>query len=565
MVRNLVHMLMALSMAALPCAGMAQASADMPRLERAVVFAPDFSRAITSNSRLGDFRGAVTKLFPAVVQASGKFRVIDEELARSAKSDPKTRDELIAQFEVDGFLSLEVTDRGDTVDFVVRLMGRKLDILLQESESADLPAVEAGGVPGAQKILETLVFRMLNRVPYDAKVLSMQGRFIVVSGGAEQGVEPGDEFVVSRVAVASRHPATGAWNKFTVEELGRGRVIEVKERTSIAKMTSQIKPGAVSVGDGVKLARIPSRARFAREDRAAEYGTGVLGAGARPIPVEPMTPPVPPRPSSTPHAPSQSRQDATAKRDDVPAALPEEQGGIGGGGNGETWFGDVAAGVFSEGELGLGLRSWSVAGPVKASTAAPYTLVNNVSLRGTRRLSVEASGDFEADFSFGSSKKGSFTGYDLRANGYLEYPVARQTIKGPLQVNKWRYGAVGRLVGLSVSGESFGGLDAFFLGGFAGGRGDWAVGGTDRKIGVQGDVFLYPLTVGSFGYKGTKHSVDSALGTGIELKLFRPADVKGDAEYGLTWQYESHSFSLANGKTSVYDSSRFYLGIRSEL
>ncbi len=195
----------------------------------------------------------------------------------------------------------------------------------------------------------------------------------------------------------------------------------------------------------------------------------------------------------------------------------------------------------------------------------PYTLVNNVSLRGTRKLSLEASGDFEADFSFGSSRKGSFTGYDLRANGYLEYPVARETVSGPLQIKRWRYGGVGRLVGLNVAGESFGGLDAFFVAGFVGGRGDWEIAGGSRKLGVQGDLFLYPLTVGSYGYKGAKQSIDSSLGTGIELKLFRPADVKGDPEYGLTWQYESHSFSLANGKSAAYDSSRFYLGIRSEL
>ncbi|NBQ53188.1 MAG: hypothetical protein EBU49_06380 [Proteobacteria bacterium] len=171
----------------------------------------------------------------------------------------------------------------------------------------------------------------------------------------------------------------------------------------------------------------------------------------------------------------------------------------------------------------------------------------------------------EADFSFGSSLSGSFTGYDLRGNGYLEYPVARESQGTVIQLHRWRYGGVGRLVGLSVSGEKFGGLDAFFFGGFVGGRGDLNVGDNSRKLGVQGDLFLYPLTVGSFGYKGVKQSIDSALGTGIEVKLFRPADAKGAAEYGLTWQYESHSFQLGNSKTAAYDSSKFYLGIRSEL
>jgi hypothetical protein len=247
----------------------------------------------------------------------------------------------------------------------------------------------------------------------------------------------------------------------------------------------------------------------------------------------------------------------------IPVAS-EEEGGIGGGKK-DTWFGSVAAGIFSEGELGLGLRSWSVSGPVSASTAAPYTLVNNISLRGTRRLSVEASGDLEADFSFGSTTRGSFSGYDLRGNGYLEYPVAPGTFSGVPTLRKWRYGGVGRLVGLSVSGERFGGLDAFFLGFFGGARGDVMVGGTNRKVGLQGDFFLYPLTVGSYGYRGAQQSISSALGSALELKIFRPADIKGDAEYGLTWQYETHSFSLANGKTAGYDSSRFYLGIRAEL
>ncbi len=559
-------------------ASRAIAAVDMPRLERAVVFSPDFSASIVSDPHFADFRAGVQQSFPEAVQTSGRFRVIDPELSRNARADEKVRLELIEQFEVDAFVSLEVRDRADTVDFIVRLLGRKSEPLLQESEAIDVAEVDSGGAEAIKKLIQGLVFRLFNRVPYDAKVLSLQGRFLVVSGGLEQGVQVGDDIAVSRVAVISRHPATGAWNKFSIEELGRAQVVEVKGRTSIARMTSQIKPGAVRVGDGVKLVRIASRARFAREAAVTSYGPEVLGSGARPIPVEPMTPPhaevVPEKIASVTEAPSAPMTPAAVplvpRVEGVPPAPAgsdandASDGGIGGGRK-DTWFGSVAAGIFSEGELGLGLRSWSVSGPVSASTAAPYTLVNNISLRGTRRLSREAFGDLEADLAFGSTLKGSFTGYDLRGNGYLEYPLDKEAVRGPLQIHRWRYGGVGRLVGLNISGESFGGLDAFFLGGFAGGRGDLHVGSEEQKLGIQGDVFLYPLTVGSYGYKGVKQSINSALGTGFELKLFRPAPAKGDSEYGLTWQYESHSFKLGNGKTAAYDSSRFYLGIRAEL
>lgn len=568
------------------CAAFAEgnvlAAADMPRLERAVVFPPVFSQSILSNPRMADFRSGVQRIFPEAVKSSGRFRVIDAELTRNARNDEKIRADLIEQFEVDGFVSLDILDRTDTVDFVVRLFDRKLEPLLQESDSVDVARIDSAGEAGIKNSIEGLVYRLFNRVPYDAKILSMQGRFLVVSGGLEQGVQVGDEIKISRVAVTSRHPATGAWNKFSVEALGSAQVAEVKDRTSIARMTGQIKPGAVRVGDGVKLLRIASRARFAREAAVPSYGPEVLGSGTRPIPVEPLTPqlaagnpekvvqtnekpavvnPVPAAPAAvSPLDPPV----ATEEQVTPAASVAEEEGGVGGGRK-ESWFGSVAAGIFSEGELGLGLRSWSVTGPVSASTAAPYTLVNNIGLRGTRRLSREAFADMEADFSFGSSLNGSFTGYDLRGNGYLEYPVERESQGAGIQFHRWRYGGVGRLVGLSVSGEKFGGLDAFFFGGFVGGRGDLNVGDKNRKLGIQGDVFLYPLTVGSYGYKGVKQSIDSALGTGIEVKLFRPADAKGAAEYGLTWQYESHSFQLGNSKTAVYDSSKFYLGIRSEL
>lgn len=568
------------------CAAFAEgnvlAAADMPRLERAVVFPPVFSQSILSNPRMADFRSGVQRIFPEAVKSSGRFRVIDAELTRNARTDEKIRADLIEQFEVDGFVSLDILDRTDTVDFVVRLFDRKLEPLLQESDSVDVARIDSAGEAGIKNSIEGLVYRLFNRVPYDAKILSMQGRFLVVSGGLEQGVQVGDEIKISRIAVTSRHPATGAWNKFSVEALGSAQVAEVKDRTSIARMTGQIKPGAVRVGDGVKLPRIASRARFAREAAVPSYGPEVLGSGTRPIPVEPLTPqlaagnpekvvqtnekpavvsPVPAAPAAV--SPLGSPV-ATEEQVTPAASVAEEEGGVGGGRK-ESWFGSVAAGIFSEGELGLGLRSWSVTGPVSASTAAPYTLVNNIGLRGTRRLSREAFADMEADFSFGSSLNGSFTGYDLRGNGYLEYPVDRESQGAGIQFHRWRYGGVGRLVGLSVSGEKFGGLDAFFFGGFVGGRGDLNVGDTNRKLGIQGDVFLYPLTVGSYGYKGVKQSIDSALGTGIEVKLFRPADAKGAAEYGLTWQYESHSFQLGNSKTAVYDSSKFYLGIRSEL
>ena len=329
-------------------AGVSLAAVDMPRLERAVVFSPDFSPSIVSNPRLSAFQGDVKSSFPEAVKSSGRFRVIDAELARSARTDEKVRNELIEQFEVDGFVSLEVLDRTDTIDFVARLMGRKLEILLQEAESIDAAGIDSAGAGGVKRVIEGLVFRLFNRVPYDAKVLSMQGRFIVVSGGAEQGVEVGDDIAISRVSVTSRHPATGAWNKFSVEELGRGKVAEVKGRTSIARLTDQIKPGAIRVGDGVKLVRIASRARFARETTTAEYGAGVLGSGTRPIPVIPMAVPekLPASPSenpsenpsavtpqSAPAAPTISS--AVAVVEPVPAVSPvpasEEEGGIGGG------------------------------------------------------------------------------------------------------------------------------------------------------------------------------------------------------------------------------------------
>lgn len=600
-------------------------SAEMPRLERAMVFTADISNALAINPRMSSFIRSIESGFPDVVKASKRFRIMDDELSLEARRDSKARAQLVDQFEVDAFFTLEVASRGDTIDLTARLLSPTLKILLQESESVDLVAMAAADAAVVRKVLEPLVFRMVNRIPYDAKVLSIQGRFVVLSGGSEQGVVVGDKVEIEDTRVNGRHPATGAWTKFTTRRLGEGKVIELKDRTAIAQLLTQSSPGAIRVGHTVKLSRLASRARFARESDGPRYGSDVLGAaasggGTDVIPVVPMvsgndmpsgrnekptqpslaankgpsapaTPSVQlPRvsPSAVPVAKKGEVQgDVESKvqskvqgqqqviSDKAAPVVSEAEGGYGGGSEddvSETWFGQIAAGIFTNGELGLGLRSWSVSGPVAASTAAPYTLVNNISLRGTRRLSPEASGDIEADFSFGSTTKATFTGYDMRANGYLEYPVAGSSADGsgavdlgPVRLTKWRYGGVGRLVGLSVNGESFGGLDAFFLGGFVGGRGNWDLGDNSRGLAVQGDLFLYPLTVGSYGYRGSKYSISSALGTGVELKIFRPAAETGSTEYGLTWQYEMHSFALGNGRDAVYDSSRFYLGLRSEL
>lgn len=583
-----------------PAAATSALASDMPRLERAMVFAPDYSSNIQSNPRMSGLVESVDEQFSEVVRSSGRFRVIDDELGRQARRDRKVRAELVEQFEIDAFFTLEVNARADTIDLTARMLSPSFGILLQESEAVDLMAMVAASGAKVREILEGLVFRMVNRIPYDAKVLSIQGRFVVLSGGAGQGVTVGDSVEIMDIKVAGTHPATGAWTKFSTQQLGTGKIIEVKNNTAIAQLQHQAKPGAIRVGHSVKLARIASRARFAREDAEPEYGTEVLGSGSQvPIPVEPMLTNVPesPRTGAQPNMPSTPAvQLPRVARSEVPAVQPqaskkspepqiiadkpatvtdESEGGYGGGTDenlGQTWFGSIASGIFSDGELGLGLRSWSVSGPVAASTAAPYTLVNNISLRGTRKLSREASGDFETDLSFGSTMRASFTGYDLRANGYLEYPVSESGeasaggfSAGPVRITKWRYGGVGRLVGLNVAGEAFGGLDAFFLGGFVGGRGKWDLGENSRGLAVQGDLFLYPLTVGSYGYRGAKQSIASALGTGVEFKIFRPATDAGATEYGLTWQYEMHSFALGNGRDAIYDSSRFYLGLRSQL
>jgi hypothetical protein len=86
-------------------------------------------------------------------------------------------------------------------------------------------------------------------------VVHIQARLIVVDLTAADGVQPGTRLSVRRAQVSLTHPLTGEPLGELDEEIGTARVVEVRERFSVAEL-EELRPGFdVQVKDRVRFAR----------------------------------------------------------------------------------------------------------------------------------------------------------------------------------------------------------------------------------------------------------------------------------------------------------------------
>lgn len=501
----------------------------------------------------------VETYFPEVVRASRRFRVISDELVSGLWSSPAGREELRTEYELQGYMNLSVQRSGDVVMLAASLLGPKLDLYLTETETVPRLSMTVSDEARLRGVLEHLVFRVINRIPTDVHVTSLQGRFVTLTGGREQDVRAGDQVEIWRVVLASVHPANGSWLEFDHQKLGRAKVVQVNEHTSVAEMTELAYDGAIAQGDGARVPAIAGRRKFALVEehalaaREAERARGVVSA----IPAERIL---------GPRLAEAVAEDETGDARGDAEGDEENAGGLTVSSDGKRALpgflersSDLLMDTgqsFASGTLSLvdrviginkihtwgGTRVWSVSGAASTGGKFPLWLLNHFGIGAGSELWPRVFLMSGAHFGFGATRHGgSFTSYGAQSTGYYQ----GDAFGDGMALGYWFAGARLRLQGLGVGQEVFGGGDWLEVGGVAGLKGKAPIG--ESIVDWTTEVGVTPMVVGRIGYGGKMRTVRSSLGWDLGVEGIQQGVIR-DFEWGMRVGYGNQSLYLSDGK-----------------
>ncbi len=514
---------------------------------------------------LVDARKVIDANFSKAVRASHRFSFLNDDLVKSLWATANGRKELEDDYEVSSYISLDMSTRGDMAVMTVRLLSPKLQTQLQESDVLANSALRSGTADIISSRMTDLVQRMLNRLPIDAHITSVNGGYVTLSGGSTQGIKSGQKFDVLAANISSFHPVTGGWLSFATNRTGSIEVVEVKAQSSIARISSLIKENSIKAGQGIRIDEIAGRARFLATDakpltpsKAVESAAANGASKAESAPTAPSAPqpPVAETAPKTPIAAENGLKELPAKL--VDAAPPTDQNTSKESGNNQAPEGAPETDKFtakimpkgSEMRTWAGVRMWSISGSASANASLPAWLVNSVSGSIYRDFSDTIDYNYGVDFGYGPTGDGSFFSYNLHGAGRW-HMYMKDVLPGADDVN---FGLMANLTSANITGETSGGFDLTMIRLTLGVHG-WAkpdfIG---QKIEWTGEVF-YPLYYsGQFGVKGKFREIVSGSSMAYRIGMYigdRPAQ---GWQYGAAFDLEQNSWSLKTGKTAEQSS-----------
>jgi hypothetical protein len=501
-------------------------SSDLPHI-RNVGVVPVQHAALDAARDLNQARNLASEVFGGAVRASKRFVVLDDDFIASKWSSADGRQELAEDHELHAFISLEIQLREDTVIWYSRLLSPALDTYLIESESMSRTEFAGADKGQVEDRLQTLVFRMLNRLPLDTSVTSVQGKYVTLSGGAEQGINNQDEFTIEQASVVTTHPATGAWLKFDRRVIGKVKIIEVKQLSAIAEIVQMTADDSIKIGHGAKIPDLASRLRF----RRVKAESPTAATDAKPIPSTPLYDVEPQRPTMI------RKEGDSTPIGEQPSGAEAPEDAPDGEGSGP----DVMAALDSlidYGSIDLGLRYWTVTGAAKAEAGS---LPLHFFAHAGRNLSDTTALEAGANVGFGSTLSGGFSGFGI--HGRLVY---RGDIAGGMH---WFASGGGGLSSLAVSDEPVGGYDFTFASGSGGIGGTQAI--AEQRLNWKAELELRPFHIGRVGIRGSFADIKSSLATVIRLAAYQEIGPK-NLEWGGAFESASGSFSLAKNMDVTY-------------
>lgn len=529
---------------------MAAQSEKLPIIQQVGVIPLQWDKQTADSFALEQSRSHYeTGIFAAASNAR-RFRILNSDLVAGMWSDVKGRQELIKQFELHSFLSVGSNNRGETIDITARMLDGNLKTLLIETDTFSAAWFMQASKDALAERAEELVYRIFNRIPVDVSITSIQGQYITLSGGAEQGIQNGDSVDLIRAQINGLHPANGTWLSFSKLPVGKAKIIETKKFSSVARLIELVKENGVEVGDGARIPAIATRVKFARMDKGPE----IVDAGPdATIVVPPLYTNQPAAQPATAVSPFQPNTDEPkpALETKQSAAVPQQQPAPANDDEPSLWK-SVASDVtgqkaFNHITVYSGPQWWSVKGPTNSSGKFPPWLLNSLGVQISRTLLFKIKTDFGGGGSFGNTPHSNYLAYSSFANMYWEDDLI---MAGGL-IKKWRGGGYASFSGMSVPKGPYGGGDWIRGGGFIGLNGTVAF-AAGETYDWYFDYAIMPLNIGRLGYDGKRQNVESSFGMKLSIGAFQGQQT-GALLYGGGIDLGDERMTLSNGRRPHFE------------
>lgn len=464
--------------------------------------------------------------FSRVVESSGRFRVVNDELIGRLILDGRGRDVLKQDYELDAAMVMEAEADKDTVHFTLKLLSAGLQHLLIERKSVSRTEFASKTKAELEDFLKDLTFRLINRLPVDVYVTSLQGGYVTVSGGQDQGLGIGERLEFLDVRVTRFHPADSTWIGFERRPAGKVELIDVKPNSSVGRIIEENRPNAIAVGNGALAQRQPSREYFRHLEQIAGrqemkpsqshvelvaplFGPGggaaaEAGRESEPTAAAASAPVIAPQPEPGDASPRQPEGQPHENRAPVPAAGVSEK---------PMTLADHMKSYADTAYLWFGARQWKFTGPASATGKFPLWLVNAAGGQVKKEIMPSIKIVVGGEFGFGGTGSGDYIG--IGALGRVIYESEVESMREAF--DQVYFGATGSYQGQAVNGEKYGGGD-WLNGGLIAGVGSklFLVGGRQVIDGFA-EFSLTPLTIGRIGYDGSRHGVKSSMGWQFNL------------------------------------------------
>ncbi|MBP9708988.1 MAG: hypothetical protein KBD78_15230 [Oligoflexales bacterium] len=514
----------------------------------------------TNDTLLLNFSERVNQAYLKAVRSSGKFRVINDSLVAKLWSSKQGREELIRDYEINAFLSLNVLIDGETIRFSSRLLSQELQPLILESSAIEKAVFFAFDDKTMRDVLESLIYRTANRIPVDMYVTSIQNTYVTLSGGARQRLEMNKEYEIYRVFIAERHRADQTWKKFYRELVGKVKIVDIKNTAAVGLIVAQSYPGAIEPGDTALIENIPSRTKFltdhetpsSAESEKGELSVDKLNARTRykteedveyikPLikdgklvdetanEAEQASPPEPKNIVKDELNKTNKEAEESERTEDTPEVSAEEEREI------QT---SSSKPIFEELRLRAGLNLWNASGPVSAKADFPTLIINELGASAEHQLSSDLSSEVDLNLLFGSTSSKSYSGLGAGARVFW----SGETTVFSDSAQKYRFGGLAAYKGFGINGGKFGGGDTIIAGGFA--RVYDKLNVANYHFDSYYDFALIPISSGSFGINGKQRAVESSLGWEFKYGAMLENSQNLAINWGAELNFKSYTYTL---------------------
>ncbi len=561
------------------CAEVTSASSSfdsrLPRIKQVAVMPVYWQNDLPDSEAGQRIKKTLDSQFSSITRDSKRFYFANDAITADLWNHPEGRKELAETYEIDAFINLTVKSQNDLMLWTVRFMSPNLENYLVETERVPMNWAAAASPEDLDKKLRSLVFRTLNRYPIDVFVTSIQGAYITLSGGKKQLVFEGDELSFYQTSIKAKHPVDGSWIQFDRKALGKAKIIESHEQSSVAQLTSLAYEDAIKMGDGALVEASATRRAFQKPvEEPLPYSpvssSPLVVVDGSPQPTQPSLPPPLPSPSeqkkaksAAPLAPPVNIKPVVVAapepepREQLPSESPDQ------GLRPEEPIQDEGQDSISLGSIKdltvVGLsQSFTYSGAASAQSQASSLFLNLFEARTHFDVSPEVEILGELGLATGKTSKGDYSGFHLRGEPLYKVPALSTLVPS---LDRILVGASIYYQSIGVTKQTFGGWDIFVISPSLHAQGSAHFPDEKRTIDFDGNLKFALLPSGNAGIRGKKRDLQNLALAEWEISASLRSNPH-DISWGAILNNSSGS-AKAGTKTLKYESMAF--GVTAKL